>query len=63
MARHLQTEPYQHNTESRTNNPSAGLAPDGDIPNISRTTYYYNPHLQPVLRFNNNESAPPLYKY
>jgi len=75
MARHPQTEPYQHDTETRTNNSSAGLAPDGDIPDMPRNTYAYSPHLQPVLRFdaefNQNNShittihttpSPPFHK-
>ena len=76
MARHPQTETetYQHDTETRINNPSAGLAPDGDIPNMPRNTYAYSPHLQPVLRFdaesnqntshttNTVPSPPPLHK-
>ncbi len=60
-----QTQPYQHGTETRTNNPAVGLGSDGDITEMSRTTYYYNPHLQPTLRFDStdNTSAPPLHKY
>ena len=61
MARHPQTESYQHSTETRTNNPSAGLAPDGDIPNMPKNTYAYSPHLQPVLRFDTDQTpnSPP----
>ncbi len=60
MARHPHTEAYQHDTESRTNNPPAGLAPDGDIPTMPKNTYAYNPHLHPVLRFHTEgEHAPP----
>lgn len=43
-------ESYRHNTENRVNNPSVGLAPDGDIDETPQMTYYYNPHLQPILR-------------
>ena len=46
-----QTESYQHRTETRSNIPATGIAPDGDIPYMPETKYYYNPHLQPILRF------------
>ena len=46
-----QTQSYQHRTETRTNIPTIGIAPDGDIPYMPETKYYYNPHLQPILRF------------
>ena len=44
------TQAYQHETETRTNIPSPGLAPGGDIAEVPQSTYYYNPHLQPILR-------------
>lgn len=53
-----QTQAYQHETETRTNIPSPGLAPDGDIAEMSRTTYYYNPHLQPILRSADTDFLP-----
>ena len=68
MARHsrrnpAQTQPYQHETETRPNLPSPGLAPDGDIAEMPQTTYYYNPHLQPILRFADADTGfpPPAY--
>ena len=53
-----QTQAYQHDTETRTNIPSPGLAPDGDIVEVPRSTYYYNPHLQPILRSADTNSLP-----
>lgn len=53
-----QTQAYQHETETRTNIPSPGLAPDGDIAEVPRTTYYYNPHLHPILRSADTDSFP-----
>jgi len=51
MAQNNRTQCYQHETETRPNNPTVGLAPDGDIAEMPQNTYAYNPHLQPVLRF------------
>lgn len=56
MARTPRTRPYQHETETRTNIPSPGLAPDGDIAEIPQSIYYYNPHLQPILRSADTDS-------
>ncbi len=53
-----QTQAYQHETETRTNIPTPGLAPDGEIAEVPRMTYYYNPHLQPILRSADNDSLP-----
>ena len=54
----VQTQPYQHEMETRTNNPPVGLGFDGDIAEMPQTTYYYNPHLQPVLRSVNTSPLP-----
>ena len=61
MARHPRIQPYQHETETRTNNPLVGLGSDGDIAEMPQTTYYYNPHLQPVLR--SADTPLPYVKY
>ncbi|RKU27806.1 site-specific DNA-methyltransferase [Candidatus Poribacteria bacterium] len=58
MARNPRTQPYQHETETRTNNPSVGLSVDGDIAEMPQTTYYYNPHLQPSLRSADTDPVP-----
>lgn len=52
------TQAYQHETEARTNIPTPGLAPGGDIAEVPRTTYYYNPHLQPMLHSADTDSLP-----
>ena len=57
-----QTRPYQHDTKTRTNNPPVGLGAGGDIAEMRQTEYYYDPHLQPILRFNSDEIPPPLHK-
>ncbi len=53
-----QTQSYQHETETRTNIPTPGLAPGGEIAEVPRTTYYYNPHLQPILHSADTDSLP-----
>ncbi len=55
-----QTRPYHHETETRTNNPSVGLGAEGDITEMPQAEYYYNPHLQPILRFSSDNKTPPL---
>ncbi len=67
MARHpkpnpVETDSYRHENETRTNNPPVGLAPDGDIAETQKREYYYNPHLQPILRFDAKDTRlpPPL---
>ena len=56
------TEAYQHETETRTNIPSPGLAPGRDIAEVTQSTYYYNPHLQPILRSTDTDPIPPDVK-
>ncbi len=56
----VETIPYRHENETRTNNPPVGIAAGGDIHQMQKTKYYYNPHLQPVLRFDDrNDNSPP----
>lgn len=58
-----QTRPYQHDTQTRTNNPPVGLGAEGDIAEMPQMEYYYNPHLQPILRFDAYQKTPPPHKY
>ena len=58
-----QTRPYQHDTKTRTNNPPVGLSAEGDLAEMPQMAYYYNPHLQPILRFDAAQKTPPLQKY
>ena len=44
-------EDYRHPEATRKNNPPAALASAGKVPAIPKVTYEYNPHLPPVLRF------------
>ena len=57
-----QTHTYQHENETRTNIPSPGLAPDGNISEVPKSSYYYNPHLQPILRSADTDSMCPQIK-
>lgn len=54
-----QTHSYQHESETRTNIPSTGLAPDGNISEVPESRYFYNPHLQPILRSDDSDSINP----
>ena len=49
-----QVEDYRHDQATRTNNPPAGIAAQGAIHEQPRHDYAYNPHLPPVLRFDEN---------
>jgi len=44
-------EDYRHPEATRKNNPPAALAAAGMVPAIPKAKYEYNPHLPPVLRF------------
>jgi len=48
---------YRHDTAKRKNNPPAGLASQGMLREASKQEYAYNPHLPPVLRFDENGDA------
>lgn len=41
----------RHPAAKRKNNPPAKIAAEGTVPVISKAEYAYNPHLSPVLRF------------
>jgi adenine-specific DNA-methyltransferase len=42
---------FRHKAAKRKNNPPAKIAAEGTVPVIPRAHYAYNPHLPPVLRF------------
>jgi len=45
---------YRHQDAKRKNIPPAGLAAHGRTPQVAEQTYFYNPHLPPVLRFDDS---------
>ncbi|MBD0369780.1 MAG: site-specific DNA-methyltransferase [Pyrinomonadaceae bacterium] len=47
---------YRHDAK-RKNNPPAGLAAQGKLRDVSKANYTYNPHLPPILRFDETGSA------
>ena len=50
---------YRHDTK-RKNNPPAGLAAQGRMREVPKVQYAYNPHLPPVLRFDDTGGADAL---
>ncbi len=48
---------YRHTDARRKNNPPAKIAAEGTVPAIPRIQYAYNPHLPPVLRFDQTGRA------
>lgn len=50
---------YRHDAK-RKNNPPAGLAAQGKMSEVPKVPYTYNPHLPPVLRFDETGSADTL---
>ncbi len=50
---------YRHD-EKRKNIPPAGLAAQGRVAEVPTTRYYYDPHLPPVLRFDETGEADKL---
>ena len=51
---------YRHDAATRKNNPPAGIASYGVISETPKQEYAYNPHLPPVLRFDENGDADKL---
>ncbi|HXE53226.1 MAG TPA: site-specific DNA-methyltransferase, partial [Tepidisphaeraceae bacterium] len=52
-----EVETYRYRTARRKNNPPAAMASAAPVPPIARAKYEYNPHLPPVLRFDQTGSA------
>ena len=63
MARNNRTSPspevqdYRHDDATRRNNPPAGIASHGGLREKPKQEYAYNPHLPPVLRFDDTGDA------
>ena len=53
-AKEPKVEDYRHEDAKRKNIPPAGLAARGRIPRVAEQMYFYNPHLPPVLRFDDS---------
>ena len=56
-AEEQKVEDYRHDDAKRKNIPPAGLAARGRTPKVAQQTYFYNPHLPPVLRFDGSGKA------
>ena len=50
-------EDYRYRTAKRKNNPPAAMASAAPVPVIAKVKYEYNPHLPPVLRFDQTGQA------
>ena len=46
-----QVQDYRHDDATRRNNPPAGIASHGGLRETPKQQYAYNPHLPPILRF------------
>ena len=55
--KNTQVDDYKHEDAKRKNIPPAGLAAHGRTPEVGEQTYFYNPHLPPVLRFDDPGKA------
>jgi adenine-specific DNA-methyltransferase len=51
-----QVSAYRH-ADKRKNIPPAGLAAQGKVQEVPKTRYFYDPHLPPVLRFDETGAA------
>ena len=51
---------YRHDDATRRNNPPAGIASQGRLREKPKQEYAYNPHLPPVLRFDDSGDADQL---
>jgi adenine-specific DNA-methyltransferase len=55
-----QVQDYRHESEKRKNLPPAKIAAEGVIPAVPKVRYEYNPHLSPMLRFDQHGQADEL---
>ena len=51
---------YRHDAATRRNNPPAGIASHGGLRETPKHEYTYNPHLPPILRFDETGAADKL---
>jgi adenine-specific DNA-methyltransferase len=59
----IEVQDYRHSQAKRKNNPPAKIAAEGVVPPVPKAKYEYNPHLPPVLRFDQHggpDKLPPL---
>ena len=52
-----EVQDYRHDSATRRNNPPAGIASHGGLREKPKQEYAYNPHLPPVLRFDDTGDA------
>ena len=55
-----EVQDYRHDDATRRNNPPAGIASHGGLREKPKQEYAYNPHLPPVLRFDETGAADKL---
>ena len=55
-----EVQDYRHDSATRRNNPPAGIASQGRLRETPKHEYTYNPHLPPVLRFDETGAADKL---
>ena len=53
----VRTAAFRHEGEKRTNIPPAKMAGEGRIPRVPKARYSYDPHLPPLLRFDQTGRA------
>jgi len=58
--RQTEVQDYRHEAEKRKNIPPAKIAAEGTVPAVPKARYEYNPHLPPVLRFDQHGEADKL---
>ena len=56
----MKTADFRHEGEKRMNIPTAKIAGEGRIPKVPKARYSYDPHLPPVLRFDETGRADTL---
>ena len=52
-----EVQDYRHDSATRRNNPPAGIASHGGLREKPKQEYAYNPHLPPILRFDDSGAA------
>ena len=52
-----EVQDYRHDNATRRNNPPAGIASHGGLREKPKQEYAYNPHLPPILRFDDTGDA------
>ena len=55
-----EVQDYRHDDATRRNNPPAGIASQGRLREKPKQEYAYNPHLPPILRFDDTGDADKL---